>query len=367
MQQKAMSGSTDRLSPGFSLYCDLMRVGAALLVLFGHASHEKLSGGLFWQLGHAGHVAVLVFFVLSGFIISYVAHTREASLADYSAARLARLYSVVIPAIIVTYVVDSIGIARDPSFYDMNRHAQPVWRALAAGLFVSQSWFADVALFSNSSYWSLPYEFWYYVIFGAALFLKGAARIAAIVVAALIAGSNILVLFPIWLMGVYAYRKSRTPPAGKPALLLFMASAALAGLAYAARETGIAPVYFSIYLPFAFSLADYVIAAGVALNLYAAAGMGFAFLKPFKSPIRWTAGMSFSLYLFHLPLMYCVATFVPPGWPMALRFAIMVVSSFALSALLSLFTESRKDALKDGFLALFQNLSRRGALASDKP
>jgi peptidoglycan/LPS O-acetylase OafA/YrhL len=275
---------------------------------------------------------------------------------------------VVLPAILLTYVLDRIGMARDPSLYDAGRETMPLWRGAAAALFLSESWYREVALFSNSSYWSLPYEFWYYVMFGAALFLRGKTRIAAIIAAALIAGPNILLLFPNWLVGVLAYRQSRKAPPGRSAPLLFAVSILLTLGGYAAREAGLIPSYSSDYLPFAYSLSDYVIGAGIALNLYAGSGMEFAFLRRFKTIIREAAGVTFSLYLFHLPIMYCLATFMPQGLPLAVRFATMVGASFVICAGLSRFTEHHKDGLRDWLAGLFGNLSRGKPLleAADK-
>jgi peptidoglycan/LPS O-acetylase OafA/YrhL len=344
-----------RLKTGFSLYCDILRLGAALVVLFGHASHQALSGGFLWWLGHVGHAAVIIFFVLSGFIIAYVSATSETGLAEYSAARLARLYSVVIPAIVLTYLLDTIGQAHNPSLYYAGWENMPVWRAVAALLFLSESGAGELSLYSNSSFWTLPFEFWYYVMFGAAMFLRGPWRVAAVIVSALIAGPRILLLFPVWLSGVAAYHASQRRPVGKWALTFFVGSATLALLGFAARETGAIPSYGDVaYLPFAFSLADYIIGVGVALNLYAASSLAFAFLEPFKDGIRSAAGMTFSLYLFHLPIMFCVAAFMPPHLALPVRFGIMVVSSFLVSALLSRFTESRRDGLRKSLLALFR-------------
>ena len=60
-----------------SLYLDLVRFTAALVVFFGHICGSRFTGGLFWQVGPYADEAVDVFFVLSGFVIAYVAENRE--------------------------------------------------------------------------------------------------------------------------------------------------------------------------------------------------------------------------------------------------------------------------------------------------
>jgi peptidoglycan/LPS O-acetylase OafA/YrhL len=97
-----------------SVYLDLVRYCAALVVFVGHAAGRPWTGGLFWQIGPYGQTAVIVFFVLSGFVIAYVANTRERQAADYAATRRARLYSVVLVALAITFVVDWVGLRIAP-------------------------------------------------------------------------------------------------------------------------------------------------------------------------------------------------------------------------------------------------------------
>jgi peptidoglycan/LPS O-acetylase OafA/YrhL len=67
------------------------------MVFASHFATRRISGGLFWQFADYGRTAVLVFFVLSGFVIAWVTDTREHTLVEYGLSRVARLYSVVIP------------------------------------------------------------------------------------------------------------------------------------------------------------------------------------------------------------------------------------------------------------------------------
>ena len=86
------------MTTALSLYLDALRFGAALTVFVSHYSTGRISGGLFWQLEYYGRAAVLMFFVLSGFVIAWVSETRERTLEEYGLSRFARLYSVIIPA-----------------------------------------------------------------------------------------------------------------------------------------------------------------------------------------------------------------------------------------------------------------------------
>ena len=65
------------LSRETSLYLDAVRFGAALVVLLGHFAQQDLSGGLFWQVAPFGGDAVIVFFVISGFVIAHATAVKE--------------------------------------------------------------------------------------------------------------------------------------------------------------------------------------------------------------------------------------------------------------------------------------------------
>src|SRR6516162_6232405 len=105
------------MTNALSLYLDALRFGAAFVVFVSHYVSERYTGGLFWQSMPYGRTAVLVFFVLSGFVIAWVTETRERSLEEYVLSRAARLYSVIVPAFIITAAVNYLGEAVDPQLY----------------------------------------------------------------------------------------------------------------------------------------------------------------------------------------------------------------------------------------------------------
>ena len=89
-------------------------------------------------------------------------------------------------------------------------------RARGAALFLSHAWFLQGTLLSNVPYWSVPFEFWYYAIFGAWVFGRGKWRWLLAGGAALVAGPVILLYLPIWLMGVLAYHLGQRRPLPQP-------------------------------------------------------------------------------------------------------------------------------------------------------
>ena len=72
-----------------------------------------LYGPVFYQLAH---LAVMAFFVLSGYIIMHVSLDTENS-SEYFKDRVTRIYFVLVPAVILTAVLDYIGSSAAPDFY----------------------------------------------------------------------------------------------------------------------------------------------------------------------------------------------------------------------------------------------------------
>jgi peptidoglycan/LPS O-acetylase OafA/YrhL len=156
------------MTNALSLYLDALRFGAALAVFVSHYSTGRISGGLFWRFD-GGRTAVLVFFVLSGFVIAWVSETRERTFEEFGLSRVARLYSVIIPAFILTAALDSIGKAINPTLYGPewgHSMAYPVIDYALSAVFLGESWTIRVLPGFNVRYWSLNYEAWYSYFFG---------------------------------------------------------------------------------------------------------------------------------------------------------------------------------------------------------
>lgn len=60
------------VTKSFSVYLDVLRLCAALLVCFAHLSSFELSAGKFWHTKAYDQFAVMVFFVLSGYVVILV-------------------------------------------------------------------------------------------------------------------------------------------------------------------------------------------------------------------------------------------------------------------------------------------------------
>src|SRR6266404_5568370 len=107
------------MTRGTSLYLDQVRFIAALIVCLNHFGFlEPEIVNEFWRyhLQYLAQTAVDIFFVLSGYVIAYVTAMREKTLLEYSASRFGRLYSVVLPALLLTAASNYLVGLKDPNF-----------------------------------------------------------------------------------------------------------------------------------------------------------------------------------------------------------------------------------------------------------
>src|SRR5258708_5629666 len=107
-----MHSTTSRPFPlTFSTYLDLLRASAALAVFIVHLGYAEFTGGIVTRQDQIGRAAVIVFFVLSGYVVAYVARERERTLSVFAVSRLARVYSVALGALALTVAVDLVTLA----------------------------------------------------------------------------------------------------------------------------------------------------------------------------------------------------------------------------------------------------------------
>lgn len=186
-----------------SIYLDLVRGLAAIAVLVGHGVETKLYTGPYAFTLALQHNAVVIFFVLSGLVISSSVQRDGLTLRSYLIARASRILPVSIPAVAFTSLVSLFGEWHGVSIYDTPSYNNvSVANVIFPLLFLSESAYGSGPAW-NPAYWSLCYEVWYYGLFGAAIFLTGWPRLVALVVIALLAGANVLLLLPVWLLGVW--------------------------------------------------------------------------------------------------------------------------------------------------------------------
>jgi peptidoglycan/LPS O-acetylase OafA/YrhL len=143
------------------------------------------------------------FFIISGFTIRMVTPAATFTPGPYAIERLSRLWSVALPAIVITCLLDALSYKLNPAYYSL--HWGPYryigLHLIANTLFLTQNWGMDIAPLSNSPFWSLSYEAWFYLIFG----LSMARRTLWVAIAAILAGPNIMYMMILWLTGVVSF------------------------------------------------------------------------------------------------------------------------------------------------------------------
>jgi peptidoglycan/LPS O-acetylase OafA/YrhL len=358
------------MKPATSMYLDGLRFAAAMIVFLGHLGTRKIGDGLFWHLTGYGATAVLVFFVLSGFVIAYVSDLKETNGRDYIVARATRLYSVVIPTLLLTASFDWLGSAINPSFYDASRllFGSGAWQLPISTIFLGEVWDASIRPGSDEPYWSLGYEVIYYAMFGIGFYCKGLLRVLGCIAIAGLAGPRILSFLPIWLLGAGAYyvvsRRYVGPRLGWAGLVGSICAAVI--FTYWARRHGVLDHFAALYEHGVWdTVQDYVLALIFAANLVCFDAIAGASVAPFaQRSIRWLAGATFTLYLLHVP----VATFLRATVPLAheswqYRMLLLWVPLVVVLGVAQV-TERRKDLWRP----LFENALRwRGGRPRSSP
>jgi peptidoglycan/LPS O-acetylase OafA/YrhL len=342
------------MTRSLSLYLDVLRFFAAIAVYIFHAKNFAKSEVAL--IGDLGSEAVIVFFVLSGLLIA-MSGRKQQDAGAFVQARLSRLWSVCLPALALTLVADIAGQYLSLiSYHPMRPYSVFKWIA-AIGMnatFLSQIWYLNVFPGTNGPFWSISYEFWYYMFFAAFVYLKGTKRIVALAVAMLIAGPVILEAFPIWLLGTLVYAglmRSQGVQSAKGWILWlgsFVAALAFSWFDLRHVLTGVFPEaaagarWYANFLP-----ASYAIGIIVAMNIYGFALMGSSLSAPSEKAsrlIRYGADISFGLYLFHYPLMYLTrAVLTAMGITSGGLFIVVIyLVPFVVSALLARQCEQHK-------------------------
>jgi len=328
-----------------SNHLNLIRGVAALAVLcghlralffqdLGHVFHARAVTTILYAATALGHEAVMVFFVLSGFFVagSAIRMAHRWSWAKYLGNRVVRLYLVLLPALLLTAVVDQVAL-RMPlgELYFFHpipslNNPVPLVAAISPQVFLGNALFLQTIVVpsfgSNSPLWSLANEFWYYMLFPLILvpFCQSrlSVRLACLgtaVAIGILLPRTILLYFLIWLLGAAMHFLPRRPAMRSgPVLLLRTGTLALFGASlFLTRLNLIAG------LP-----ADFVIGLSFAIFMYCL--VGFRLGTPvspqlFAPPVdTWyarfsgaLAGCSYSIYAIHLPLLTLIRTTINAG------------------------------------------------------
>ena len=353
----------------FSRYLDLLRFVAAVLVVLTHYVQHDLIVNMAHPPPMFGREAVMVFFLLSGFVIAYTTSEKSLSLKQYVVARSARIYSVAIPVVLLGFLLMAVA----SQFVDLPATLtyglrKPYLYLPLHFLFMGELWNLSETPPWLIQYWSLGYEVWYYVLFGVVVFLRGARRALLGALVLLIMGPKLWLLLPVWLAGVCLYRYQQALPITRNAARLgWLATIALL-LAYKCFAVDITLRALGSQLwPFPGLrlgsadryLADYLVCVLIYLNFLLARQCDFAGLQALDKPIRALAAYTFTLYLVHGPVMGLWGLFYRHDTSSALDLFLLSAAIALATWLVGLFTEQRKAWFKDGLDSMFLSCARR--------
>jgi len=319
-----------------SAHLDMVRGLAALAVLGSHwrslfflnwpnVSHKNLLLATLYAVAKFGHQAVVVFFVLSGFLIGRTVIkdmvTGKWSIKKYALHRGVRLYLVLIPALLLCWFWDGLGMHLFPrsalylgtSGVSVLGYRVAEW--ISPRIFFGNLFFLQLIRVppfgSDSPLWSLSYEFWYYVLFPclAILFVKTFSfwrrftyGICFLVVAYFI-GSWMFQGFFIWLLGVSLVFIP------KPANRILRHYWMFFGFSLFAL-LGILLVSILASFPQKYSFFDHILGVFVAFFLYTLLHSPMQIGRAYKSYTKGIAGFSYTLYLAHMPFLLFFAALV---------------------------------------------------------
>jgi peptidoglycan/LPS O-acetylase OafA/YrhL len=321
-------------------WLDLIRFLAALLVVLGHyrvtffveygllpAPDRNLFVMAFYFITRLGHESVLVFFVLSGFLVGgkSLIRIREHKF-DVKSYALDRSVRILLPLIGLLLFITPIYLVCDIKI-DMLQ-----W---LGNLLQLQGIFVEPV---TGPLWSLSYEAWFYIFFGAigvifSTYVKGRAAIfgfAILFICALIFTKlNASYLF-IWLSGAICYLFIPAKPNKiVVGLAMFMSFVLLAllQLSYSSRylgSTGHNQEVLELCFSFCFSILVCMI-VGIKPDHKVTIA-----INRMSVPL---AAFSYTLYLTHYPLMFLLSHF---GYGMSKQVDLYSLCMFLLAVSLSI-------------------------------
>ncbi len=366
-----------------SVLLDLARGIAALLVLLEHwrnflfVDYPDLPAHRLWfafpyLLSSAGHQAVVIFFVMSGYLISgsvfRMLDRGTWTWATYLTHRLVRLWVVLLPGLLLCLLWDFTGIHAHlaPVLYSGASHNHMtlnVPNALTGTVFLQNLFFlqgiAARTFGSDGALWSLANEFWYYLLFPLGLLILYPAKKlrtplwARLLYVALFAGiawfirGGVLQLFPVWLGGTLLCKL--------PTLRLGTRTRILLCATYV-------PIffYFARGRPNFGTNPDYILGILTTLFFWVILSMqGKANPTPGVAVSRSLARFSYTLYVVHMPFLLLMSALVIgegrwiPNLPHILAGLGLLLLTLLYAYGVAMATEFRTDTLRRWIEARF--------------
>lgn len=336
-----------KLTEGSSIILDLIRGVSAQIVVFGHGISYF---GIFTFLHEPNfpwmqNIAVLIFFLLSGFLISYSTVKRSEidenyGFGQYFADRFSRIYTAFIPSILFILILDSVSKRINPELYSYIEAFNV--KTFVGNLLMLQDYsifhfiphhYKITSFGSARPFWSLAIEWWIYLFFGY-LFLvilkKNKINILNVIVLSffsIVPVFNLITgkadgLTTFWLFGALVYLMSTLNILKEVSLIFKILFLALISCLAIIRAYWVMNGYDPI---FAFLLA---IALWIIIDVFKDTNFSSTTIRL----IRFTASYSYTLYLIH----YSVLDFIYTHFNHSLNPYLLFVIGFLISNITSI-------------------------------
>lgn len=337
-------------SPASSFALDVIRVAAAQTVLIGHSLDMLglLPGARPPNFVYIQNVAVAVFFILSGLLISYslLSRPQKPTFETYFLDRFSRLYVGLLPALFVIAAIDGALLLSGYEYAFWNGYSITdfVGNVLMMQDFPVLGEVLGITSFgSGRVLWTLAVEWWIYMLFGWTLLMRGSSRFWIGFVLLLPVplynlggrGDGLTVMWGLGVLCCLALRSNRAHIRRRSV-----------GWSLVSFFTVLAAIRICITKD-AYDLLFAALAAGALFALLLTLDAG----KPdvperLRRSVKVCADYSFTLYLLHLSVARAVmaASDDMNSWG---KFCLIVVISNCVSALVAMPTEMRHSQFRD--------------------
>lgn len=378
-----------------SVHLDALRGIAAVGVCLNHLRdfffrdypalphHNPLLALVYLATG-LGHQWVVIFFVLSGYLVGGSVLRSFAmdrwSWRNYLLNRLTRLYVVLVPALVLGGILDLVGThifgsngvyggktgTHELTFVVLHHLSFPILLGnyvFLQGIFVP-------TFGSNGPLWSLANEFWYYIAFPLIMcavlprLSVGWRLLNALLLIGVIAFVRppIALMGLIWLMGVAVHYLPRLPANNVPVRRMFMVAGVLAcGAALAwCKQTR-------------FFAADYILGLVVTALIHIVLSCARTPMpRVYNSTAQFLSRSSYTLYLVHVPLLVLLAAWIGQArWiptPLHLSFGVAIFAvAFLYAQLVWFFFEKRTDSVRNWLKPKIMGYGSVPARVGEKP
>jgi peptidoglycan/LPS O-acetylase OafA/YrhL len=357
-------------------YLDSVRGIAALVVVLCHCwllnsnafmdAHVGLVNGLssisnlfFYclsRLKEAGHSAVIVFFVLSGFVLAYSLQKNPTPYSRYLIKRTFRLYPAFLFAIFISYVLHSIIGAQHESASEWFR-AEVLNPDMTLETLLKHfaAWGTVESHGLNIAIWSLVHEMRISLIFPIILFSVVRHGWRSILIWWLVSVFFTLLTFfqtGIVIEGTDVHTFGRTFFDSAYFVVFFAVGAFLAiERERVASRMGALPIWMRVflfvivaYLLLKTDYSDHTLAGGAndymrglgAVGLIALA-LGITTFRAvlYRRSLLWLGRVSYSLYLVHIPILYVITQTIGQSWSVVQTSIVVIPLSLVAAELMA--------------------------------